>query len=99
MNGLMNRSSEFIDREDHVRKILVCAKSPSKTLLKLIRVIALKKRELLKSEPFRRHHHHPSLNDLLYTPINSCKLLSQSDLVILPPRSINIYKQEMIIIL
>ncbi len=32
MNGLMNRSSEFIGGEDHVRKIPVCAKSPSKTL-------------------------------------------------------------------
>ncbi len=28
----MNRSSEFINREDHVRKIPVYAKSPSKTL-------------------------------------------------------------------
>ncbi len=32
MNGLMNRSSEFINKKNHVRKIPVCAKSPSKTL-------------------------------------------------------------------
>src|SRR6266536_4344150 len=40
MNGLMNRSSEFICGEDHVRKIPVCAKSPYKTLISYVKKVA-----------------------------------------------------------